>query len=550
MLGPKEVSEMPKVIALERDALQKLLAGANTLADAVCPTLGSRGRNALLSRRDERTGAAQPPLVTNDGATIAQAVSLSDPMEDMGARLLREAEAKTDDAVGDGTTTATVLARELLRNGYRSIAAGADPLQLRAGMTAAARAAQTALDQSAIPVTSKADIGHVASISAGEEQIGNLIADALEQVGTHGIVTVEDGTRFETVLEVSEGMRFPRGVLTPNFWKSQEERTVTLHNPYILVTDKKISQIQDLVPILEDVINEPQPRPLLIIAEEVTGEALATLIMNRKQGVIEVLCIHPPEFGEGRTSAMEDIAVLTGGKFLSDALGGVLPETTLDMLGSADSVKVNDHETIIAGGHFDPVTLKEKTDSLHHLIETTDYEFKNKRYRERLARLTGGIAVLKAGGATEAETQERKLRAEDAVCAARAAMAGGIVPGGGTAYLRVIPAVEQLAEILSGDRRTGALTLARALEAPARQIAANAGMDPGETVSKVKGMENGMGFDAAALRYADLLRQGILDPVPLVKSALQNAVSAASMLLTAAAGVAEREPSEKKGTHR
>ncbi len=537
---------MPKKIILDQDALQKLLTGADALADIVCPTLGPRGRNALLTRRDEQTGAAQPPLVTNDGATIAQAISLADPMEEMGVQLLREASVKTNKSVGDGTTTATVLARALLHGGYRNIAAGADPLQIRTGMTAAAQAAWTAMEQCAVPVKGKADIGRVASISCGEEQLGNLIADALEQVGTHGVVTVEDSTRFETVLEFAEGMRFSRGILTPNFWKPQEEREITLQNPYVLVTDKKISQIQDLVPILEDIINEPQPRPLLIIAEEVTGEALATLIMNRKQCVIEVLCIHPPEFGEGRSAMMEDIAILTGGVFLSDTFGHVLPDTTLDMLGSADSVKIDDHSTIIVGGHFDPATLKRKTDSLKQLIETTDYEFKNKRYRERLARLTGGIAVLKVGGVTETEIRERKLRAEDAVHAAQAAMAKGIVPGGGTAYLRVIPAVEQLARSLSGDQRTGAMLLAQALEAPVRQIAANAGVDPGETVSKVKGMTGSMGFDAAALQYTNLLERGILDPVLVVKSALQSAVSVAATVLTAAAGVVEMGPAKKE----
>lgn len=537
---------MPKKITLDRDALQKLLAGADALADTVCLTLGPRGRNVLLTRKDEQSGAALPPLITNDGVTIAQAISLADPMEHMGAQLLREAAAKTNETAGDGSTTATVLAQALLHSGYRNIAAGADPLQLRAGMAAAARAAQTALEQGAIPVKSRADICRVATISSGEELLGELIADALEQVGAHGLVTVEEGTRFETSLDIAEGMRFSRGILTPNFWKPQEERDITFQNPYILVSDKKISRIQDLVPILEDVINEPQPRPLLIIAEEVTGEALATLIMNRKQGVIEVLCIHPPEFGEGRTAMMEDIAILTGGVFLSDTFGHVLSETTLDMLGSADSVKVDDHNTVIAGGHFDPAALKQKTDSLKRLIETTDYEFKNKRYRERLARLTGVIAVLKAGGVTETEIRDRKLRAEDAVHAAQAAMAEGVVPGGGTAYLRAIPAVEQLAQSLSGDQRTGAMLLAQALEAPARQIAANVGAEPGEVVCKVKEMEGGMGFDAAAFQYTDLLERGILDPVLVEKSALENAVSIAATILTTAAGVVEPGLAEKK----
>lgn len=537
---------MPKKISLDRDALQKLLVGANILADTVGLTLGPRGRNVLLSRKDEQSGAVLPPLITNDGDTIAKAISLSDPMENMGVQLLREAAAKTNDAAGDGTTTATVLAQAILRGGYRNIAAGADPLQLRSGMAAAVQAAQTALERGTIPAKSKADISRVASISSGEEELGGLIADALEQVGVHGVVTVEEGTGFHTVLNVAEGMSFSRGILTPNFWKPQEEREITLQNPYILVTDKKISKIQDLVPILEDVINEPQPRPLLIIAEEVTGEALATLIMNRKQGVIEVLCIHPPEFGEGRTAMLEDIAILTGGVFLSDAFGHELPETTLDMLGSADSVKIDDHDTVIAGGHFDADVLKQKTDSLKRLIETTDYEFKNKRYRERLARLTGGVAVLKAGGATETEIRDRKLRAEDAVHAAQAAMAGGVVPGGGTAYLRAIPAVEQLAQSLSGDKRTGVMLLAHALEAPARQIAANAGAEPGEVVCKVKEMEGGMGFDAAALQYTDLLERGILDPLLVVKSALENAASIAATILTSAAGVVNQGPVEKE----
>lgn len=531
---------MAKNITLDRAALQKLLAGADALADTVRLTLGPRGRNVLLSRTDEQSGAALPPLVTNDGVTIAKAVSLPDPLENMGAELVREAAAKTNDAAGDGTTTATVLAQALLRGGYRNIAAGANPLQLRRGIAAAAECAAEALERLAFPVRSREDVCRVATVSSADEDIGALIGQALERIGPTGVLTVEENPRFETELSIAEGMSFSRGILTPDFWKPNE-RELTLQNPYILVTDKKISQIQDLVPILEDIINEPQPRPLLIIAEEVTGEALATLIMNRKQGVIEVACIKPPEYGEGRVAMLEDIAILTGGTFLSDTFGHVLSETTLDMLGSADSVKLDDRNTVIAGGHFDPAVLREKTDSLKRLIELTDYAFKNKRYQERLARLTGSIAVLKVGGATEAEVRERKLRAEDAVNAARAAAAGGVLPGGGTAYLRIIPNIENCAASLFGDLRTGAMLLAQALEAPARQIAANAGAEPGEIVGRVKKLEGGMGFDAAALEYADLLERGILDPTLAAKSALQNAVSAAATLLTAAAGVTEAE---------
>lgn len=531
---------MPKKITLDREALERLLTGADALADTVRLTLGPRGRNVLLSQKDEQSGASLPPLVTNDGVTIAKAVSLRDPVENMGAALLREAASKTNDAAGDGTTTATVLAQALLRGGYRNIAAGADPLQLRRGLTAAAAAALDAITALAIPAGSREDVCRVAAVSSGEEALATLIGEALEKVGPQGVVTVEENPRFETVLKVAEGMSFARGISTPNFWKDGEQE-LTLQDPYILVTDKKISLIQDLVPILEDIINESQPRPLVIIAEEVSGEALATLVMNRKQGVIEVVCIKPPEFGEGRVAMMEDIAILTGGTFISDTFGHVLSEVTLDMLGGADSVKLDDRDTVIAGGHFDPAVMKEKTDSLKRLIELTDYDFKNKRYRERLARLTGGIAVLKVGGSTEAEVRERKLRAEDAVNAARAAMVEGVVPGGGTAYLRAIPAVEALAETLTDDQRTGALLLARALEAPARQIAANTGAEPGEVVPRTKGMTGGMGFDAAAMEHTDLLERGILDPAVVVKSALQNAVSAAATLLTAAAGVTELE---------
>ncbi len=532
---------MAKKITLDRAALQKLLAGADALADTVRLTLGPRGRNVLLSRKDEKSGTGLPPLVTNDGVTIAKAVSLPDPLENMGAGLVREAAAKTNAAAGDGTTTATVLAQALLRGGYRNAAAGADPLQIRRGMAAAAECAAAALDALAFPVRSREDICRVATISSADEALGAMIGEALEQIGPNGVLTLEENPRYETTLSVAEGMSFSRGILTPDFWKP-EERELTLQNPYILVTDKKVSQIHDLVPILEDIINEPQPRPLLIIAEEMTGEALATLIMNRKQGVIEAACIKPPEYGEGRVAMMEDIAILTGGTFISDTFGHVLSETTLDMLGSADSVKIDNRNTVIAGGHYDPAVLKEKTDSLKRLIELTDYEFKNKRYQERLARLTGSIAVLKVGGATEAEVRERKLRAEDAINAARAAAASGVLPGGGTAYLRVIPDVESCAASLSGDQRTGAMILARALEAPARQIAANAGAEPGETVGRIKELEGSMGFDAAALEYTDLMERGILDPTLAVKSALQSAVSAASTLLTAAAGVTEMEP--------
>ena len=522
---------MAKEIQFGEEVRRKLEAGVDKLANTVKVTLGPKGRNVLLER------SYGSPMITNDGVTIARDIDLEDPYENMGAQLVKEVSTKTNDAAGDGTTTATLLAQIIVKEGLKNVAAGANPMILRRGMQGAVDVAVEELKSISKSVESKENIAQVASVSAGEEEIGQFIAEAMEKVGKEGVITVEESKSMGTTLDVVEGMQFDRGYLSAYMVTDTEKMEANLSNPYILITDKKISNIQDILPILEQIVQ--QGRKLLIIADDVEGEALATIVLNKLRGTFECVCVKAPGFGDRRKDQLQDIAILTGGTVISDEVGMDLKETQLDMLGVADTVKVSKENTVIVHGAGKTEEIQDRIKLIKAQIEETESEFDRNKLQERLAKLAGGVAVIQVGAATETELKEKKLRIEDALNATQAAVEEGIVPGGGTALVNVIPAVTKYVKTLSGDMKTGAAIIQRALEEPVRQIAENAGFEGSVVVAKVKGSKAGVGFNAATEKYVDMMAEGIADPTKVTRSALQNAASASAMLLTTEACVVE-----------
>lgn len=527
---------MAKDIYFGEDARQKLQAGVDKLANTVKITLGPKGRNVLI---DKSFGS---PLITNDGVTIAKEIDLEDKVEDMGAQLVREVATKTNDVAGDGTTTATLLTQIIVREGFKNLAAGANPMELKRGINGAVEVAVDEIKKIAKNVDAKDKIAQVASVSADDENVGELIADAMEKVGTDGVITVEESKSTGTVLEVVEGMQFDRGYLSAYMVNDTEKMEASIENPYILLTDKKINNIQDLLPLLEQVVKVG--RKLFIIAEDIEGEALATLVVNKLRGTIDVVAVKAPGFGDRRKAMMEDIAILTGGTVISEEVGYDLKEATLDLLGEAATVKVNKDKTVIVGGHGESSEIENRIASIKKQIEESDSEFDKEKLQERLAKLSGGVAVIKVGAATETELKEKKLRIEDALNATKAAVEEGIVAGGGVALISVLPAVADYSEKQEGDRKTGAKIILRALEEPVRQIAENAGFEGSVVVSEVKSREKGIGFNAASEEYVDMIKEGIVDPAKVTRSAIQNAASVSSMLLTTEATISEIKSNE------
>lgn len=520
---------MAKDIIYGEDARRKLQAGVDKLANAVKITMGPKGRNVLISKE------FGTPLITNDGVTIAREIELEDATENMGAQVVKEVASKTNDVAGDGTTTATLLAQIIVREGFKNVAAGANPMELKKGIQGAVDVAVAEIKKLAHPVESKAEIAQVGGISAADIQIGELISDAMEKVGRDGVITVEESKSLGTTLEVVEGMQFDRGYLSAYMVSDAEKMEAVLENPYILITDKKISNIQELVPILEQVMQ--QGRKLLVIAEDVEGEALATLVVNKLRGVIDVVAVKAPGYGERRKALLEDIAVLTEGTVISQDLGYDLKEITIDMLGKAQTVKVDKDNTVIVSGGNNNEEVQKRIGSLKTQIEQSDSDFDREKLQERLAKLSGGVAVIKVGAATETELKERKLRIEDALNATKAAVEEGIVSGGGVCFINAVPKVEEYVETLTGDVKTGAMIIKRALEEPVRQIAENAGLEGSVVVAEIKNAKVGTGLDAATEEYVDMISQGIVDPAKVTRSALQNAASASAMLLTTEAGI-------------
>ena len=522
---------MAKLIAFDEEARRGLERGLNTLADAVKVTLGPRGRNVVLEK------AWGAPTITNDGVSIAKEIELEDPYEKIGAELVKEVAKKTDDIAGDGTTTATVLAQALVREGLRNVAAGADPLSLKRGIEKAVEAVTEALLSSAKEVETEEEIAATASISAGDAEIGKLIAEAMEKVGKEGVITVEDSNTFGLHLELTEGMRFDKGFLSGYFVTDPERQEAVLEDPYILVVNQKISNVKDLVPVLEKVMQSG--KPLLIVAEDVEGEALALLVLNKMRGSIKSVAVKAPGFGDRRKAQMADIAILTGGQVITEEVGLSLDAATLDMLGSARKVVVTKDETTIIEGAGDAAAIEGRVAQIRAEIANSDSDYDREKLQERLAKLAGGVAVLKAGAATEVELKERKHRIEDAVRNAKAAVEEGIVPGGGVALIQAGVKVFDKLE-LTGDEATGANIVRVAIDAPLKQIAANAGLEPGVVVDRVRSLPAGTGLNAATSEYEDLMAAGIADPVKVTRSALQNAASIAGLFLTTEAVVANK----------
>ena len=522
---------MAKLIAFDEEARRGLERGLNTLADAVKVTLGPRGRNVVLEK------AWGAPTITNDGVSIAKEIELEDPYEKIGAELVKEVAKKTDDIAGDGTTTATVLAQALVREGLRNVAAGADPLSLKRGIEKAVEAVTEALLSSAKEVETEEEIAATASISAGDAEIGKLIAEAMEKVGKEGVITVEDSNTFGLHLELTEGMRFDKGFLSGYFVTDPERQEAVLEDPYILVVNQKISNVKDLVPVLEKVMQSG--KPLLIIAEDVEGEALALLVLNKMRGSIKSVAVKAPGFGDRRKAQMADIAILTGGQVITEEVGLSLDAATLDMLGTARKVVVTKDETTIIEGACDAAAIEGRVAQIRAEIANSDSDYDREKLQERLAKLAGGVAVLKAGAATEVELKERKHRIEDAVRNAKAAVEEGIVPGGGVALIQAGVKVFDKLE-LTGDEATGANIVRVAIDAPLKQIAANAGLEPGVVVDRVRSLPAGTGLNAATGEYEDLMAAGIADPVKVTRSALQNAASIAGLFLTTEAVVANK----------
>ena len=524
---------MAKLIKRGDEARKALEAGVNQLADTVKITMGPKGRNVVL---DKKFGA---PLITNDGVTIAKEIELEDPAENMGASLVKEVSTKTNDAAGDGTTTATLLAQALIREGMKNVTAGANPMVLRKGIKKAVDAAVASLTASSKKVNGKEDIARVGTISAGDEVIGQLIADAMEKVTADGVITVEESKTAETYSEVVEGMQFDRGYLSPYMVTDADKMEAVIDDALILVTDKKISNIQEILPLLEQLVQSG--RKLLIIAEDVEGEALTTLVLNKLRGTFNCVAVKAPGFGDRRKEMLRDIATLTGAEVVSSEVGLELKDADLSMLGQARQVKVSKENTIIVGGTGDAEAIKARVAQIRSAIETTTSDFDREKLQERLAKLAGGVAVIKVGAATEAEMKEKKLRIEDALNATKAAVEEGIVAGGGTAYLNVIADVERVLETVEGDEKTGVKIVLKALEEPVRQIAANAGFDGGVIVNTIMNSgKTGYGFDAYNEVYVDMMAAGIVDPTKVTRSALQNAASIASVILTTESVVADK----------
>ncbi|MCM1190168.1 MAG: chaperonin GroEL [bacterium] len=521
---------MAKEIKYGAQARAALESGVNQLADTVRVTLGPKGRNVVL---DKSFGA---PLITNDGVTIAKEIELEDAFENMGAQLVKEVATKTNDVAGDGTTTATVLAQAMINGGMKNLAAGANPIILRKGMKKATDCAVEAISGMSQKVNGKEHIARVAAISAGDEAVGQLVADAMEKVSGDGVITIEESKTMQTELDLVEGMQFDRGYISAYMATDMDKMEATLDNPYILITDKKISNIQEILPLLEQVVQSGAK--LLIIAEDVEGEALTTLIVNKLRGTFNVVAVKAPGYGDRRKAMLEDIAILTGGTVISSELGYELKDTDLSMLGHAKSVKVQKENTVIVDGEGEKEAIQSRIAQIKNQIEETTSDFDREKLQERLAKLAGGVAVIRVGAATETEMKEAKLRMEDALAATRAAVEEGIICGGGSAYIHAAKEVEKLAETMSGDEKTGAQLVLKALEAPLFHIAANAGLEGSVIINKVRESDTGVGFDVLKEEYVDMVKAGILDPAKVTRSALQNATSVASTLLTTESVVA------------
>ena len=515
---------MAKEIKFGAEARAALERGVNQLADTVRVTLGPKGRNVVLAKP---YGA---PLITNDGVTIAKEIELEDGFENMGAQLIREVASKTNDVAGDGTTTATVLAQAMVNAGMKNLAAGANPIVLRKGMKKATDKAVEAIASMSKPVEGKEQIAKVAAVSSGDEEVGKLVADAMEKVSKDGVITIEESKTMKIELDLVEGMQFDRGYISAYMATDMDKMEATLDNPYILITDKKISNIQELLPLLEQIVQSGSK--LLIIAEDIEGEALTTLIVNKLRGTFSVAAVKAPGYGDRRKEMLQDIAILTGGQVISDELGLDLKEATLEQLGRAKSVKVQKESTVIVDGEGDKEAIKARVNQIKGQIEETTSEFDREKLQERLAKLAGGVAVVRVGAATETEMKEAKLRMEDALAATKAAVEEGIIAGGGSAYIHTTKVLQELVDTLEGDEKTGAQIIMKALEAPLFHIAANAGLEGSVIINKVKESEVGIGFDAYKEEYVDMVKAGILDPAKVTRSALQNATSVASTLLT------------------
>ena len=524
---------MAKMLSYGEEARQALERGVDKLANTVKVTLGPKGRNVVLWR------AYGTPLVTNDGVTIAKEIELEDPFENMGAQMVKEVSTKTNDVAGDGTTTATLLAQAIIHEGLKNLVAGANPVVMNKGMAKATKAAVEAIKKNSQPVNGSDDIARVGTVSSGDEKIGTLIAEAMEKVGSDGVITVEESKTAETYSEVVEGMQVDRGFLSPYMVTDTEKMEAVLDDPLILLTDKKISNIQEIIPVLEQVIQAG--KKLLIMAEDVEGEALSTLLVNKLRGTLSVLCVKAPGFGDRRKEMLQDIAILTGATVISSDYGLELHDTTIEQLGSARQVKAGKETTIIVDGGGDSAAIKERTQMISNEYERSTSEYDREKLQERLARLAGGVAIIRVGAATETEMKEKKLRIEDALNATKAAVEEGIVAGGGTIYVNVIPAVTALLSSTEGDERVGVQLVAKALEAPIRQIAANAGIDGSVVLEKVRASgKNGYGFDAYKEEYCDMIASGIVDPAKVTRSALENAASVSGMVLTTESLVADK----------
>ena len=523
---------MAKQLKYGEEARRALESGMNQLANTVKITMGPKGRNVVL---DKKYGA---PLITNDGVTIAKEIELEDPFENMGAQLVREVATKTNDVAGDGTTTATLLAQAMIHEGLKNLAAGANPIVVRKGMAKAVEAAVAEVKKQAKTVDGSKDIARVGAVSSGDEEIGKLIADAMEKVSADGVITIEESKTAETYSEVVEGMQFDRGYITPYMATDMEKMEAVVDDAYILITDKKISVIADILPILEQLVQSG--KKLVIVAEDVEGEALNTLIVNRLRGTLNVVCVKAPGFGDRRKEMLQDIATLTGGTVISEEVGLELKTATIDMLGRARQVKVTKETTTIVDGAGDSQAIADRVAQIRAQIANTTSDYDKEKLQERLAKLAGGVAVIKVGAATETEMKEKKLRIEDALNATRAAVEEGVVAGGGTIFVNVIPAVEALLSTVEGDEKTGVRIVAKALEAPIRQIAANAGLDGSVILEKVRSSQPGYGFDAYKEEYCDMVAAGIIDPAKVTRSALENAVSVSAMVLTTESLVADK----------
>ena len=528
---------MSKEIIYGENARKALLEGVNKLADTVKVTLGPKGRNVVL---DKNYGA---PLITNDGVTIAKEIELDDSFENMGARLVKEVSTKTNDVAGDGTTTATVLAQAMVKEGVKNVAAGGDPMAIKRGIDKAVEEAVKGIKEISSPVNGKEDIARVASISANNKEIGNLIADAMEKVSKDGVITIEESKTSDTYVDVVEGMQFDKGYISPYMVTDTDKMEAIIDNPYILLTDKKISNIQEILPLLENLMQ--QSGKLVIVCEDIEQEALSTIILNKLRGVLNVVAVKAPGYGDRRKEMLEDMAILTGGEVISSDLGMELKDVQIEQLGRAKQVKAQKENTIIVDGSGDKAKIEERVKQLKNLIEETKSEFDKEKLQERLAKIAGGVAVIQVGAATEIEMKDKKLRIEDALSATKAAVEEGIVAGGGTAYVNVVPKVEKLASTLEEDEKLGAKIVLNALEEPIKQIARNAGLEPAVILEKVKNSEDGIGFDAATEKYVDMKKEGIVDPTKVTRSAIQNASSVASMILTTESLVTEKkEPKE------